>query len=68
MNSLAGGKQVQIQFNFSPRAEGKQGQESRRVKGNEELYDFFIFSLCYDIQVFCCYLLTCRGARVTVGC
>lgn len=49
MNSITQVKQIQYQFNFWPRAEGKQGQGSRRVKGNEQLYYFF--SLCSYIWV-----------------
>lgn len=49
MNSIAQVQQIQYQFNFWPRAEGKQGQRSRRVKGNEQLYYFF--SLCSCIWV-----------------
>lgn len=49
MNSITQVKQIQYQFSFWPRAEGKQGQGSRRVKGNEQLYYFF--SLCDYIWV-----------------
>lgn len=49
MNSITQVKQIQYQFNFWPRAERKQGQRSRGVKGNEQLYYFF--SLCYYIWV-----------------
>lgn len=49
MNSITQVQQIQYQFNFWPRAEGKQGQRSRRVKGNEQLYYFF--SLCSYIWV-----------------
>lgn len=50
MNSITQVKQIQYQFNFWPCAEGKQGQGSRRVKGNEQLYYFFPLYYCIRVS------------------